>query len=82
MSFKTEVQTREGGEWSTNAVRFATEKEAVEAGHELLSRWMVPIASRASPSDDPVNYRFDFEKYRPVMIEGAEFLQVGEGSSK
>ena len=82
MSFKTEVQTREGGEWSTNSVRFATEKEAVEAGHELLSRWFVPIASRAALSDDPVNYRFDFEKYRPVMIEGAEFLQVGEGSSK
>jgi len=65
-SFKTEVFVDRS--WNTNALRFATEKEAVEYGHELLSRWMAPSDSRATACDDPVNYRFDFDAWKAIPI--------------
>lgn len=65
-SWKTEVLV--DNEWSTNALRFATKEEAEKAGIELLSRWWVPIDSRAAESNDPVNYRFDETINRPVPI--------------
>jgi len=68
MSYKTEVLV--GGKWSTNAVRFATRKEAQAAGRELLCRWFVPTDSRAAKSTDPVNYKFDFQANKAVNIEG------------
>ena len=60
-SWKTEVCTIHNGEkfWASNALRFATKIEAEKAGHELLSRWYVPIDSRAAQSEDAVNYIFD-----------------------
>ena len=66
-SFKTEVCVK--GEWSTNACVYATRKEAEEAGKELLSRWMAPEDSRAVESDEPVNYKFNFETYRSEPIK-------------
>ena len=71
-SFKAEVLT-DGG-WSSNALRFATKEEAEASGRELLSRWWVPIDSRAAESEDPVNYKFkngtnvplDIDPNRPV----------------
>jgi hypothetical protein len=65
-SFKTEVCVQ--GDWSTNSMRYATEAEATAAGKELLSRWYVPTASRPSPSDDPVNAKFDFATYRSELL--------------
>jgi hypothetical protein len=65
-SFKTEVRVH--GDWSTNSCRYATKEEAEAAGNELLSRWFMPDASRAAESSDPVNYRFNFEAYRPERI--------------
>jgi hypothetical protein len=49
-------------------LRFATQVEAEKAGAELLSRWYVPIKSRAAESDDTVNYVFDDNVGRPVPI--------------
>ena len=66
-SYKVEVLV--GGTWSSNGLRFATENEAIEAGKELLSRWMAPSDSRATETPDPVNYRFNFETYRPEPIK-------------
>jgi hypothetical protein len=66
-SYKTEVCV-DGG-WSTNALRFATAEEADAYGKELLSRWWVPSDHRAAPSDDPVNYRFDFTANRAVSMQ-------------
>lgn len=66
-SWKTEVLV--DGTWATNALRFATKSEAEKAGHELLSRWWVPVDSRAVESDDPVNYKFDDNLGKPVRIE-------------
>jgi len=70
-SWKTEVHIPNPmrDEWATNACRFATKKEAETAGIELLSRWIVPDDSRAAPSDDPVNYKFNFDTYRTERIE-------------
>jgi hypothetical protein len=68
-SFKMEVHTPQDNAWSSNSMRYATEAEAVEAGKELLSRWFVPDDSRAVPSEDPVNSKFDFEACRPVLLK-------------
>jgi len=69
-SWKTEVCTIYQGResWTPNALRFATKVEAEKAGRELLSRWYVPIDSRAAESEDPVNYVFDDAAGRPVPI--------------
>jgi hypothetical protein len=69
-SWKTEVCTMYQGQesWATNSLRFASKIEAEKAGHELLSRWYVPISSRAAESIDPVNYVFDDSVGRPVPI--------------
>jgi hypothetical protein len=69
-SWKTEVCTIHNGSesWASNALRFATKIEAEKAGHELLSRWYVPISSRAAESIDPVNYVFDDSVGRPVPL--------------
>lgn len=53
MSWKTEVLVE--GKWASNALRFATEQEALDAGVELLSRWFVPTDHRAVECGDPVN---------------------------
>lgn len=65
-SWKTEVFV--GGEWATNAIRFATKDEAERAGEELLSRWYAPTDSRAAESDDEVNYEFPEGADRPREI--------------
>ena len=69
-SWKTEVCTMyQGSEsWATNSLRFASKIEAEKAGHELLSRWYVPIDSRAAESEDAVNYIFDGITGRPEPI--------------
>jgi hypothetical protein len=66
MSYKTEVYADES--WSSNSLRFATKEEAEENGKELLSRWMVPTDSRATETEDPVNYRFDFGDWRAYPL--------------
>ena len=55
--FKNWVQTG-GDDWATNACVFATEQEALDAGAELASRWMLVTAHEARPTDEPVNYEF------------------------
>lgn len=65
-SWKTEVCCQ--GEWSTNGMRYATQKEAEAAGDELLSRWFVPTDSRAAESEDPVNARFNFDTYKGGLL--------------
>lgn len=70
MPYIMEVQT--GGPdtpWSRNACVYETEAEAEAAGAELASRWMLVTAYRATEVEhETVNYRFDFETYRPVRL--------------
>lgn len=52
-SWKPEVLV--DGEWSANAMRFATQYEAERWASNLLLRWIVPTDSRATPSEDEPN---------------------------
>ena len=66
-SYKPEVLV--SGQWSTNALRFATKAEAEASVAELMSRWWVPTDGRATECNDEVNYRFDFATNRNVRID-------------
>lgn len=57
-SYAPEVIADAGGQWSGNAVRFATRKEAEEWVSDLAFRWLLVRATRVVESDDPVNYKF------------------------
>ena len=67
MSFQSEVST--GGEFATNACRYATALEAEQAGMEFMLRWWAVKETRVIESSDPVNYRFDTAKWKSVPIE-------------
>ena len=65
-SYKPEVLVE--GKWSSNALRFATEAEALASVRELMSRWYVPDDGRATESSDPVNYKFDFASNTNIRL--------------
>ena len=52
----------------TNTCVYATRIEALAAGKELMSRWFVPSGCEALETYKPVNYRFNFKKYKSEMI--------------
>jgi len=56
MSWKPEVLVQ--GQWSQNALVFATQKEAQENAWDLRCRWILVDDCRAVEVDDPVNYSF------------------------
>jgi hypothetical protein len=56
MSYKPEVQTSGRPEWNGNALRFATEAEALANVANLANRWMLVTDTRVVESSDPVNY--------------------------
>ena len=59
MSWKPEVQVAgEDDKWLGNALRFATQQEAEDNARNLMSRWMLVTATRATESEDPVNYKW------------------------
>ena len=64
MSFKPMVYVQ--GEWAGNALRFATEDEALANANDLFGRWMLVEKVRVDPSDDPVNYRWVDNKLEAV----------------
>lgn len=68
MSFKVEVIADLSGTWAGNSCRYATKLEAEQAGAELASRWMLVKEHRAVESEDPVNYRFDTERWKSVSL--------------
>lgn len=57
-SWKPEVQTDNSGNWYGNALRFATEEEALANARDLSMRWTLVRDYRASESDDEPNYRY------------------------
>ena len=60
MSWKPEVQVAgEPGIWHSNSLCFATKAEAENNARELMSKWMLVVATRANESDEPVNYRWE-----------------------
>lgn len=47
------------GGWNGNAVRFATEDEAMASARDLMRRWTLVENYGAEASDDPVNCAWD-----------------------
>lgn len=45
------------GKWCGNAQRFATEQEAKDSAYDRFCRWFGPTGWRATPTQDPVNYK-------------------------
>jgi hypothetical protein len=68
MSYKSWVRTGTDPKFYTNAVAYETEAEAEAAGRELASRWLLVVEWEARPSDEEVNYRFNFETDQPERI--------------
>ena len=60
MSWKPEVEVN--GQWSRDALVFATQEEAAKSARELFGRWMLTTGYRAVEVDEPVNY---------ALIDGA-----------
>ena len=54
MSWKPEVEV--DGQWSRNALVFATEEEAAESAEGLFCRWMLTTGHRAVEVNEPINY--------------------------
>lgn len=67
-SFKPEVCTSNGIEWSGNATRFATNQEAEAYVFDLSCRWLAVTKTRVVESPDPVNYTWD-------PVEGAKHIE-------
>ncbi len=55
---------------STNAVRLLSRAEAMEYRIELAMRWIACPVMEIVESEDPPNYRFDFEAYKLVPLKG------------
>lgn len=58
VSWAPEVIADSLGKWSRNGLRFATKEEAEASAKELMMRWWAVTDTRATPTSDPVNYRF------------------------
>ena len=56
MSYKPEVQVNGRPEWAGNALRFATEAEALANVANLMSRWLLVTDTRVVESSDPVSH--------------------------
>lgn len=69
MSWKPEVQTINDSKWYDNSLAFATEKEAAHSASDLANRWLLVTAHRAVESDEPVNYRIDWDSMELVAVE-------------
>ncbi len=46
------------GKWTRNQLRFSSEVEARSYAYNLYNRWTLPTDYRATPADEPVNYRW------------------------
>jgi len=62
MSYKSEVIADSSGQFCGNALRFATREEAELYVADLAIRWTLVTDTRVVESDDPVNYRIDYDK--------------------
>jgi len=59
MSFKSEVIADNSGTWSSNALRFETEKEAELYVGDLIMRWTLVRETRVVVCQDPVTARIE-----------------------
>ena len=57
MSYKSEVQTDDTGNWHGNSLRFATKDEAI-AYNLMMRQFTGSAATRVVETDDPINYAY------------------------
>ena len=73
MSYKSEVKV--DGDWSGNALVFATEEEALEYGKDLFSRWTATSNYRAKASECAVTHQWNDDTRALTNIEsGTEHI--------
>ena len=59
MSYKAEITTSgDQGVYTSNALRFETEHEALQYAADLSSRWTAVVDSRIAESDDSVSHEW------------------------
>jgi hypothetical protein len=58
MSWRPDVIADGSGQWAWNALRFATQEEALRYAENLASRWTAVRAIRVTAVSDPVNAAF------------------------
>lgn len=75
MSYKAEVIADSTGKWCSNGLAFESESEATEYARDLAGRWTAVREWRVSPSDEPVNYRWNAQEYRAEPIPTAELAR-------
>jgi hypothetical protein len=68
-SWYPEVVADSSGTWLGNALRFQTKEEAEASASDLQTRWILVTRTRAMPSDDQINYRWDFANRRSVPVQ-------------
>jgi hypothetical protein len=69
MSYKPEVIADSTGTWAGNALRFATEEEALANAKDLMARWTSVREIRATESDDPVTHQWDDANCKLIVID-------------
>ena len=67
-SWKPAVRVYGEPQWNYNALRFATEAEALANANDLMARWTLVEAAQAHPSDDPVNYSYANGRLEAVKV--------------
>jgi hypothetical protein len=68
MSWKPEVIADSSGQWTANGLRFATKPEAEANALNLAMRWTAVRDTRATESEDPVNYRWTANGLEAVEV--------------
>lgn len=66
VSWKPEVLVQ--GQWSSNALVFATKDEAWEYAHDLESRWTLVMDIRAVRSEDTVTHKWNATTCLPERV--------------
>jgi len=69
MNWKPAVKVNGADDWSYNALVFETEEEALASANDLRNRWLLVTDAGATPTEDPANYRIDFETHEMIAIE-------------
>jgi len=75
-NWKPEVKTANDDKWYGNSLVFFTKKEAAYSAEELWQRWTLCTDHRAVESNDPVNYRIDWDSMEMIAVPKAEEVVV------
>jgi hypothetical protein len=65
-SWKAEVLADSSGQYTSNALRFATQSEAGSYAIDLFNRWSSVKSWRTVPSSDPVTYAWTAGRLVPL----------------